>query len=260
MPLVEPSALELKTIRSLANFSGQRVIEIGAGDGRLSWPFAPEAALWIALDLDTDEISLAASAQREKASVNVRLLIGDGRTLSFPAQAFDLALFTWSLCCIPQKEMSSAIGEVHRVLRPGGHLLDVHSTDEPTALEVWYARYQAQADFLEQPENLEAIHRVPVGYLDHEGPPHGFAAATDAIAEALDANPRDFSLQRATTFDYRYFFDSLDELTDYFDENQEYASASDALLERALNVMAQAATTPKLVIVQRVAVTALRKI
>src|SRR6185436_3718164 len=102
MPLVEPSALELKTIRSLANFSGQRVIEIGAGDGRLSWPFAPEAALWIALDLDTDEISLAASAQREKASVNVRLLIGDGRTLSFPAQAFDLALFTWSLCCIPQ--------------------------------------------------------------------------------------------------------------------------------------------------------------
>ncbi len=257
MPLVEPSALELKTIRSLANFTGQRVIEIGAGDGRLSWPFAPEAALWIALDLDTDEISLAASAQKEKASTPVHLIVGDGRTLSFPAQTFDLALFTWSLCCFPQAEMSSAISEVHRVLCPGGHLLDVHATDEPTALEVWHARYQAEADFLEQPENLEAIDRVPVGYLDHEGPPHGFAAATDAIAEALE---KDFRLQRATTFDYRYFFDSLDELTDYFDEDHEQASLSDTVLERALTAMAQATTTPKLVIVQRVAVTSLRKI
>jgi len=147
MPLAQTSALELNTLRALTNFSQQRVIEIGAGDGRLAWPFAPEAALWIALDPDAEEIGVAADDLRKKNIITslkhpersaarpstscgnpsaslrtphaaqdapravegydfheapnlsaVRLVIGDGRTLSFSANAFDLALFTWSLC------------------------------------------------------------------------------------------------------------------------------------------------------------------
>src|SRR5688572_4605035 len=235
MPLIEPSALELNTIRSLTTFSGQCVIEIGAGDGRLSRPFAPEAACWVALDLDADEVNLAAATLREKTSPNLHLVIGDGRTLCFPNESFDLALFSWSLCCIPNEDKSSALAEVHRVLRPRGRLLDLHPSDEPTALEVWHARYQT--DFPEEPENLEAIQRVPVGYLKHDETQHDFAAATDALVEALDAGARSFSLQRATSFDYRYFFDSLDELTDYFEDSHEQALADDALLERALTAM-----------------------
>ena len=98
MPLSQPSDLELKTIRSLVNFSGQRALEIGAGDGRLSWLLAPESAQWIALDPDEDEVAAAARALRESPFPTVRLLVGDGRALSFPADYFDLALFTWSLC------------------------------------------------------------------------------------------------------------------------------------------------------------------
>ena len=99
MPLATPSDLELKTIRSLVDFSGCRVLEIGAGDGRLSWPFAPEAAQWIALDPDADEIAAARTEQeRDKEKEKVRLAIGDGRALCFPAGHFDIAFFTWSLC------------------------------------------------------------------------------------------------------------------------------------------------------------------
>jgi ubiquinone/menaquinone biosynthesis C-methylase UbiE len=101
MPLVIPSALELKTLRQLASFSGQRVLEIGVGDGRLAWPFAPEAAQWIGLDPDTDDLG-AAHAEREQAKSQekekVRLMVGDGRALSFPDGYFDLAFFSWSLC------------------------------------------------------------------------------------------------------------------------------------------------------------------
>ncbi len=99
MPLATPSDLELNTLRSLADFSGCRVLEIGAGDGRLSWPFAPEAAEWIALDPDADEIA-AARGEREKdrEKEKVRLVIGDGRALSFSSGHFDIAFFTWSLC------------------------------------------------------------------------------------------------------------------------------------------------------------------
>ena len=99
MPLDQPSDLELHTIRALVNFARKRVLEIGAGDGRLSWPFAPEAAQWIALDPDEDEISTARKEREEdREKEKVRLVIGDGRALSFPADYFDLALFTWSLC------------------------------------------------------------------------------------------------------------------------------------------------------------------
>lgn len=99
MPLSTPSALELRTIRALADFSGRRVLEIGAGDGRLSWPFMPEAAQWVALDPDADEIAVArGEKERDREKGKVRLVIGDGRALSFPASHFDIAFFTWSLC------------------------------------------------------------------------------------------------------------------------------------------------------------------
>ena len=156
--------------------------------------------------------------------------------------------------------MASAVAEAHRVLRRGGLLLDIHPTDELTSLEVWHARYQAEGSFVEAAENLEAIHRVPVGYLDHDVEMlQDFTAATDVLAEALE-DERRFLLERSTVFDYRYFFDSLDELTDYLEENLEYARASDDLLERAVVVMRRAGTTPKIVIVQRTAATALRRL
>ena len=156
--------------------------------------------------------------------------------------------------------MASAVAEAHRVLRRGGLLLDIHPTDELTSLEVWHARYKAEGSFVETAENLEAIHRVPVGYLDHDVKMlQDFPAATDVLAEALE-DERRFLLERSTVFDYRYFFDSLDELTDYLEENLEYARASDDLLERAVVVMRHAGTTPKIVIVQRTAATALRKL
>jgi ubiquinone/menaquinone biosynthesis C-methylase UbiE len=74
------------------------VIEIGAGDGRLAWPFAPEAARWVALDPDADELNIATQALRDNPAPTVRLLLSDARALCFPADYFDLALFTWSLC------------------------------------------------------------------------------------------------------------------------------------------------------------------
>ncbi len=100
MPLDTPSNLEINTIRALAEFSGQRVLEIGAGDGRLTWPFAPQAAAWITLDPDAAEVALAGQALRQSPSplAPVRLTIGDGRWLPFPDGCFDLAFFTWSLC------------------------------------------------------------------------------------------------------------------------------------------------------------------
>ncbi|MGH2521749.1 MAG: class I SAM-dependent methyltransferase [Anaerolineales bacterium] len=103
MPLSIPSTIELKTIRSLASFAGKRVLEVGVGDGRLAWPFALEAAQWIGLDPDEEELGAGQKELKEKQGKEgkrgkVRLLVGDARALSFPAGYFDGAFFTWSLC------------------------------------------------------------------------------------------------------------------------------------------------------------------
>jgi 16S rRNA A1518/A1519 N6-dimethyltransferase RsmA/KsgA/DIM1 with predicted DNA glycosylase/AP lyase activity len=97
MPLFDPSDLELITLRALADFSGCRVVEIGAGDGRLSEALAAAAAQWLALEPDAAELAMAAQALRDQAAP-VRLLASDGRALALPAAHFDLAFFTWSLC------------------------------------------------------------------------------------------------------------------------------------------------------------------
>ncbi|MGQ0601721.1 MAG: class I SAM-dependent methyltransferase [Anaerolineales bacterium] len=94
MPLTLPSKLELSTIRELIDFQRLRVLEVGAGDGRLSVPFAAEAEQWIAIDPDGDEVRLAARDLNRAA----RISLGDARQLSFPDESFDLVFFTWSLC------------------------------------------------------------------------------------------------------------------------------------------------------------------
>lgn len=97
--LIDPSDLELATLRRLVRVAGRRVVEIGTGDGRLAWPLAPEAALWVALEPDPAELSVAAGDFADSApGPAVRLLRADGRALALADEAFDLALFTWSLC------------------------------------------------------------------------------------------------------------------------------------------------------------------
>lgn len=97
MTLIDPEDLELATLRTLAGFAGRRVVEIGTGDGRLAWALAAEAAQWLALEPDPDELG-AAREQASSRPAPVRLLAGDGRALALPAGQFDLAFFTWSLC------------------------------------------------------------------------------------------------------------------------------------------------------------------
>ncbi len=97
----QPASLELKTLRELIDFARLRVLEIGAGDGRLTWPLAGKAKRWVALDPDADELDAAAQALRRSAGrvrERVRLSLGDARQLSFPDGYFDLVFFSYSLC------------------------------------------------------------------------------------------------------------------------------------------------------------------
>src|SRR5688500_18122109 len=96
--LTDPSDLELQNIRALASFAGRYVVEIGAGDARLAASLAGEAARWLALDADLDELQAAADELRAEPLPTVHLAAVDGRALALPDATCDLAFFSWSLC------------------------------------------------------------------------------------------------------------------------------------------------------------------
>ena len=98
MPLVvDPDGVEIGTMRELVDFGGRRVVEIGCGDGRMTFMYAPEAASVFAFDPDEDLIRDARSETPRELRRRIRFEVADGAQLELPKGEFDLALFSWSL-------------------------------------------------------------------------------------------------------------------------------------------------------------------
>jgi ubiquinone/menaquinone biosynthesis C-methylase UbiE len=75
-----------------ASFLGRRILEIGAGSGRLTRRYAAGAASVIAVDPDEDAI---ADLRLELPSVDARA--GAVEDLVLPDSSVDIVLFAWSL-------------------------------------------------------------------------------------------------------------------------------------------------------------------
>lgn len=148
--------------------------------------------------------------------------------------------------------MALAVAEAQRVLRPGGHLVDIHPQAAPLRLELW----RAPANARPPAHTAGAFDREALGDLKPEDMAADFAASTRALQAASEHG---LARAQAVRFDYRYVFDTLDELTGYLEENEELDLAPDALLERALHALQRSRTSAQLVLVQPVIATRLRK-
>jgi ubiquinone/menaquinone biosynthesis C-methylase UbiE len=93
------------------------VVEIGFGSG-LNVPFYPAGVTRVAAVEPADVGWKLADKRLRAASVPVQRSGLDGQSLPFPDDTYDCALSTWTLCTIP--DVATALGEVRRVLKPGG--------------------------------------------------------------------------------------------------------------------------------------------
>lgn len=95
------------------------VLEVAIGTGR-NLPAYPGTARLTGIDWSPAMLDIA---QRRAAELRrpVRLMAGDAQDLPFPDASFDCVVSTFSMCAIPDDRR--AIGEMARVLRPGGRLL-----------------------------------------------------------------------------------------------------------------------------------------
>jgi 2-polyprenyl-3-methyl-5-hydroxy-6-metoxy-1,4-benzoquinol methylase len=87
---------EARVLGGTADFSGARVLEVGCGDGRLTWLYAPRAASVLGLDPDEEQIALAQSSTPTNLADRVRFEVGEAEDLSQTA-IFDVAFLSWSL-------------------------------------------------------------------------------------------------------------------------------------------------------------------
>jgi ubiquinone/menaquinone biosynthesis C-methylase UbiE len=98
MPLVvDPDGVEIATIRELVDLNGLRVVDVGCGQGRLSFACAREGANVFGLDPDAELIASARRRIPRALRGRVRFAVADAAQVELPKGEFDLALFSWSL-------------------------------------------------------------------------------------------------------------------------------------------------------------------
>ena len=93
----DPEGTEGRTLHKFADFDGRRVLEIGCGDGRLTWKYAGKTRSVIALDLELDDLRIAMADRTASAPPIASFLQADSLHLPFQKEKFDIAVLAWSL-------------------------------------------------------------------------------------------------------------------------------------------------------------------
>jgi ubiquinone/menaquinone biosynthesis C-methylase UbiE len=95
--VLDPEGAHLAALHRLADFRGQRVIELGCGDGRLTVPVAADATHVLAFDPDADAVERARRSLPSDLTERVAYRVASGDAIEIEPGSFDLALFSWSL-------------------------------------------------------------------------------------------------------------------------------------------------------------------
>lgn len=114
-------------LSDICHLSEAHVVEFGAGTGRISTQLLPLVDRIYAFDLTPQMIRVAAQKQRQLHAVHWLLGLADSRALPLPSACADVAVEGWSFLQIMvwhlpnwRAEVGQALGEMQRVLRPGG--------------------------------------------------------------------------------------------------------------------------------------------
>lgn len=95
----DPEGNETAALFDLIDLDGTDVLEIGCGDGRLTWRYAERAAHVTAIEPFEDSIARAKERLREtKLPVEFRHVNFEDFAVGTETDVFDVALLSWSLC------------------------------------------------------------------------------------------------------------------------------------------------------------------
>ena len=94
---VDRDGVETRVIHDLVDFDGLSVLEVGCGDGRLTWRYASDAARVVALDVNEAKVESAVAALPEELAGTVSFRTADIVGFDTGSDEFDVAILSYSL-------------------------------------------------------------------------------------------------------------------------------------------------------------------
>ncbi|HKX19275.1 MAG TPA: methyltransferase domain-containing protein [bacterium] len=140
----QSSGLEILK-RLAAPTAGDRVLDVATGTGFTAFAMAERARSVVALDFTAGMVRQARGLRDERGLTNVTFCLGDADALPFRAGAFDLVVCRYASHHFPN--VAHAIGEMVRVVRPGGRVVVEDTTaPEHPALDELMNRWEVIRD------------------------------------------------------------------------------------------------------------------
>lgn len=117
----------LPAISQAQALGGFRIVELGAGTGRLTRLVAPNAQFVHAFDLSHHMLTRAESFWSTGLPENITLAVADSACIPLADQCADMILAGWSFCYLAvwgennwKQRLDAGMAEIRRLIRPGG--------------------------------------------------------------------------------------------------------------------------------------------
>jgi len=142
----------LPALIRITPLEGRKIVEFGAGTGRVTRLLAPTAASILAFDSSESMLGVAARTLRASGQRNWQVAVADHRKVPAPTGAADVVLSGWSICCLAvysgaswERELDAGLREMKRVVAPGGMVIIIEtlgtgysSPHSPEGLTAYY--------------------------------------------------------------------------------------------------------------------------
>ena len=96
-PIRDPEENEINHLSQLGHLENARIMEIGCGDGRMTWRYAHRPASVAGLDPGLASLATAIADRPPDLSQRVGFIQGNAEALPFANESFDTAILSWSL-------------------------------------------------------------------------------------------------------------------------------------------------------------------
>jgi len=117
----------MATVSAIAPQPGEKILDIAAGTGTSAKALAKSGAEVVALDFSPGMV-----AEGRKRHPGLTFVEGDAEALPFPPGSFDVVTISFGLRNVNNPQL--ALGEMYRVLKPGGRLVICEFSHPPRPL------------------------------------------------------------------------------------------------------------------------------
>ncbi len=93
----DPEGFEKKVLHKFAELSNKRVLEVGCGEGRLTFKYAAAPSLTVGFDPDLDALRIARADMPYNLQTQVQFANASASHIPFSKETFDCAILAWSL-------------------------------------------------------------------------------------------------------------------------------------------------------------------